>query len=165
MKNKIMQTIVGTFLGLLMLVVGTQIFVFGQENGINGQAGPTLVGVWKITFQPRNCMTGNPVSSPGQGLSVFNEGGTMMESAGNPALRSPGYGIWEASNPFHPTVAFIIRRNNADGTFAGTNVIRSVASLAQSGNNFTDTTTVEIFDANGMLVGTGCATATAVRFQ
>ncbi len=165
MKNKIMQTIVGTFLGLLILVVGTQIFVSGQENKINGQAGPTLVGVWQTTPQQRNCMTGDPTMPPGQGVSTFNEGGTLAEMAGNPALRSQGHGIWEASNPFHPTFAFIIRRHNAEGTFAGNTVVRSVASLAQSGNNYTTTSTVEIFDANGMLVGMGCATATATRFQ
>ncbi len=125
----------------------------------------TIVGVWLTTVTQRNCQTGEPVAPPVQGLSTFNEGGTMAEFAGSSPLRSPGHGIWQASNPFHPTFAFTLLRFNADGTFGGRTVVRQTVSLAQSGNNYTTTGTVEIFAPNGMLVGMGCATATATRFQ
>ena len=172
MKNTFLKPIFVIALAMMTAFTITFSVVSGQgatdtqssDSSLNAP-DRTIVGVWQTTVTQRNCMTGDPTGSPGQGVSVFNEGGTMTESAGNPALRSPAYGIWEASNPFHPTFAFTLLRNNADGTFAGRTVVRSVASLAQSGNNYTTTTTVEIFAANGMLVGMGCATATATRFQ
>lgn len=165
MKNKIMQTIVGMFLGLLILVVGTQIFVSGQENKINGQAGQTLVGVWQTTVQPRNCQTGDPLIPPFQGLITFNEGGTMTEFGGNPTLRSAAHGVWEASNPFHPTFAFNLLRYNADGTFAGRTTSRATVNLGVSGNDYMSSATAQIFAVNGTLISMSCVTATGVRFE
>ncbi len=165
MKNKFMQIIVGTFLGLLMLVVGTQTRVFGQENKINGQQSSALVGVWRNTITLRNCQTGNQIATF-QGLLTFHEGGTMSEFGGiNPVLRSPGHGVWQASNPFHPTFAFTFLRFNADGTLAGTQRVRSTLNLALDGNSFQATSTVEVLDVNDNVVGMPCATTMATRFQ
>ena len=165
MKNKRMQTIVGTFLGLLMLIIGTQTLVFGQENKTNGQQSSALVGVWRNTITLRNCQTGNQIATF-QGLLTFHEGGTMSEFGGiNPVLRSPGHGVWQASNPFHPTFAFTHLRFNADGTFAGTQRIRSTVSLGLDGNAFQSTATAEVLDVNDMVVGMVCVTTTARRFE
>ncbi len=165
MKNKIMQIIVGTFLGLLMLIIGTQTLVFGQENKINGQQSSALVGVWRNTITLRNCQTGAQIATF-QGLLTFHEGGTMSEFGGiNPVLRSPGHGVWQASNPFHPTFAFIFLRYNADGTLAGTQRVRSTLNLALDGNSFQATSTTEILDVNDNVIGMGCVTTMATRFQ
>jgi len=165
MKNKIMQTIVGTFLGLLMLIIGTQTLVFGQENKTNGQQSSALVGVWRNTITLRNCQTGNQIATF-QGLLTFHEGGTMSEFGGiNPVLRSPGHGVWQASNPFHPTFAFTYLRFNADGTYAGTQRVRSTLNLALDGNSFQATSTIEVLDVNDNVVGMPCATTMATRFE
>ncbi len=165
MKNKIMQMIVGTFLGLLMLIIGTQTLVFGQENKTNGQQSSALVGVWRNTITLRNCQTGNQIATF-QGLLTFHEGGTMSEFGGiNPVLRSPGHGVWQASNSFHPTFAFIFLRFNADGTYAGTQIIRSTLNLALDGNSFQATSTIEVLDVNNNVVGMPCATTMATRFE
>ena len=165
MKNKLMQTIVGTFLGLLMLIIGTQTLVFGQENKTNGQQSSALVGVWRNTITLRNCQTGNQIATF-QGLLTFHEGGTMSEFGGiNPVLRSPGHGVWQASNPFHPTFAFTYLRFNADGTFAGTQRVRSTVSLGLDGNAFQSTGMAEVLDVNNNVVGMSCAATMATRFQ
>ncbi len=165
MKNKLMQTIVGTFLGLLMLIIGTQTLVFGQENKTNGQQSSALVGVWRNTITLRNCQTGNQIATF-QGLLTFHEGGTMSEFGGiNPVLRSPGHGVWQASNPFHPTFAFTFLRFNADGTFAGTQRVRSTVSLGLDGNAFQSTGMAEVLDVNDNVVGISCAATMATRFQ
>jgi len=165
MKNKRMQTIVGTFLGLLMLIIGTQTLVFGQENKTNGQQSSALVGVWRNTITLRNCQTGNQIATF-QGLLTFHEGGTMSEFGGiNPVLRSPGHGVWQASNPFHPTFAFTFLRFNADGTFAGTQRVRSTVSLGLDGNAFQSTGMAEVLDVNDNVVGVSCAATMATRFQ
>ena len=165
MKNRFMQTIVGTFLGLLMLLIGTQTLVFGQENKTNGQQSSALVGVWRNTITLRNCQTGNQIATF-QGLLTFHEGGTMSEFGGiNPVLRSPGHGVWQASNPFHPTFAFTFLRFNADGTYAGTQRVRSTVSLGLDGNAFQSTGMAEVLDVNDNVVGVSCAATMATRFQ
>ncbi|MEO6051355.1 MAG: hypothetical protein ABIP78_08495 [Pyrinomonadaceae bacterium] len=108
MKNKFMQIIVGTSLGLLALVSFAQIPVFGQSDQTvqseqtEGVISSTIVGVWQTTVTPRNCMTGDPVAPSFQGLLTFNEGGTMAETSGSagPTLRGPGHGIWNANINF-----------------------------------------------------------------
>lgn len=173
MKNTFLKPIFVIALTILTAFTCTLSVVSGQEATSTQSADSlnapdrTIVGVWQTTVTQRNCQTGEPVSPPNQGISTFNEGGTMAEFAAgmSPALRSPAHGIWEASNPFHPTFAFTLLRFNADGTFAGRTVVRQAVSLAQSGNDYTTSGTVEVFAPNGMLVGMGCATATATRFQ
>lgn len=167
MKNKIMQTIVGTFLGLLILVVGTQIFVSGQDNKINGQSSSAIVGAWQVTATFRNCTTGDPLGPSFQTLYSYHEGGTLTEDSASmsPTLRSTAHGVWESSNMFHPTFAFTFLRFNPDGTFAGTAVIRATVSLGISGNDYTTNGTFQVLVPNGTVVSTGCVTTTAVRFQ
>lgn len=168
MKNKFMQMIVGTFLGLLMLVVGTQTRVFGQENRIQEVPQPfNLVGVWQTVVTQRNCQTGDPTGPNFQSLFTFNEGGTMAEDSAGfpPPLRGSGHGIWAANNMFHPTYAYTFFRFNADGTLAGSNISRHNATFGLSGNDFTANATVEVRAANGNLITTVCLTLTAARFQ
>ena len=176
MKNKFMQMIVGTFLGILLLVSVTQILVFGQEDEIQGQQAQGIVGVWQTVVTPRNCQTGAQIAPAFQGLLTFNEGGTLAEFAAgsSPSLRSPGHGVWEtgnglrpalASNAFNFTAAFNFIRFNPDGTFAGRNTVRQTVTFGPSGNEFTTTGTVEVFAPNGNLIAIGCSTSTATRFE
>lgn len=84
----------------------------------------------------------------------------------SPALRSPGYGIWEKESRSNYSSSFIFQRFNPDGTFAGTQQTTSTITLGgRSGNVYDTTTSIRVFDANNNLIGTGCATATATRFE
>jgi len=164
MKNKFMQTIVGTLLGLLLLIGCAQIFVSGQSDGIRGSG---IVGVFRTTVTQRNCQTGNPIATF-QGLSTFNKGGTMTETSAalSPALRSPGHGVWRREAGFQEySFAFTFLRFNPDGTFAGTQVIRQTAFLTPGDNQYNATGFVEVYNASGNLLGTGCATSVATRFE
>ena len=163
MKNKFMQTIVGTLLGLL-LIGCAQIFALGQSDG---NREPSIVGVFRTTVTQRNCQTGSPIAVF-QGLSTFNKGGTMTETstALSPALRSPGHGVWQrGSGSQYYSFAFTFLRFNPDGTFAGTQVIRQYSTLAPDGNRYDSTGYIEVYNASGNLLGTGCATAVATRFE
>ena len=159
-----MQPIVGTLLGLMMLVGCAQIFVSAQSDNIKE---PGIVGVFRTTVTQRNCQTGNPIATF-QGLSTFNKGGTMTETstALSPALRSPGHGVWRRESGFQEySFAFTFLRFNPDGTFAGTQVIRQTATLAPGGNQYNATGFIEVYNASGNLLGTGCATSVATRFE
>jgi len=173
MKSKFMQTAIGTLLGLLMLVGCAQLLVSAQNSSIFESAQsddirqPDIVGVFRTTVTQRNCQTGNPIAIF-QGLSTFNEGGTLAEtsSALSPALRTPGHGVWRREPGFQQySIAFTFLRFNPDGTFFGTQVIRQSLTLVPGGNQYNTTGFVEAYNASGNLLGTGCATAVATRFE
>ncbi len=172
-----MQTIGGTFLVLLMLFAGTQIFVSGQasEKGDTPEpserSGQSIEGVWRTAVTPRNCQTGLPLAPAFRGLFTFNEGGTMSEygigPGQTPALRSPGHGVWEQQmrGRGNYSFKFIHYRYDASGVFIGSQKITADLDLGFNGNSFMTNSSIEVFDAGDNLVGTGCATATGTRFQ
>ncbi len=164
MKNKFMQTVIGTLLGLLLLVGCAQLLVSAQSDDIRQ---PDIVGVFRTTVTQRNCQTGNPIATF-QGLLTFNEGGTLAETSAalSPALRTPGHGVWRREPGFQQySVAFTFLRFNPDGTFAGTQVVRQSLTLVPGGNQLNSTGFVEAYNANGNLLGTGCSTSVATRFE
>ena len=168
-----MQTTVGTFLALLMLFGASQIFVSGQEKEINSLEPPfvnsaqSIEGVWQTTVTQRNCQTGAVIRSF-RGLSTYHEGGTMSETSAalSPALRSPGHGVWEKESRSTYSSSFIFQFYNPDGTLAGTQkIISTIVIGGRNGNIYDTTTSIQVFDVNNNLLGTGCATATAARFE
>lgn len=167
MKNKFMQTTAGTLLALLMIFAATQILVSGQEKEDAADSAASLEGVWQTTVTQRNCQTGDVIRTS-KGLSVYHKGGTMSETSAAlpPALRGPGFGVWERGRRSTFTSSFIFQRFNPDGTFAGTQKITSNIDLDRwTGNTYATTTSIQILDPNDVVVGTGCATATATRFS
>ncbi len=193
MKNKFMQTTVGTFLALLMLFGCTQFFVSGQESETGNSpeeqiegARQSIVGAWRTAVTLRNCQTGLPLapaSTPAsRGLLTFNEGGTLSEyNAGpgsTPAMRSPGHGVWERLREHEYSLVFIINRYDASGVFIGTQKIRAAlelgasvnvftnnAAISASRNSYTTNASFEIFDASDNLIGRGCATSVGTRIE
>jgi len=174
MKNKFMQTIGGTFLALLMLFAGTQIFVSGQESETNNSpeeqsehARQGIVGAWRTAVTLRDCQTGLPVSPVGRGLFTFHEGGTLSEfNLGPGQNRSPGHGVWEDRRGRRNfSGVFVINRYDATGVFIGTQKVRAAWELSMSGDGYTTTAATEIFDANDNLIATGCATGVGTRIE
>lgn len=168
MKNTFLKSIGTAALAILLLAVFAQIPVFTQILEVVPPGPPrTIEGVFQTTVTQRNCQTGNPIVTF-TGLSTFNQGGTMAEtsSALPPALRSAGHGVWrrEAGSQEY-SFAFTFLRFNPDGTFAGTQIIRQTATLAPGGNQYNSTGFIEVYNVNGNLLGTGCATAVATRFE
>lgn len=191
MKNTFLKTIGAFALAILMSVMFTQISVFAQTKTDEPQtdtqtndffpnpfpfSNPSIVGAWRTAVTLRNCQTGLPVSPVGRGLITFNEGGTLSEYNGSPALppamRSPGHGVWEQRSVRRfPGVfevnrysgVFVVNRYDATGVFIGIQKITAAWELSASGNDFTSNATVEIFDANDNLIATGCATSIGTR--
>ncbi len=82
-----------------------------------------------------------------------------------PALRSPGHGVWHHEQGPNYSFTFIHYRYDASGVFIGSNKITASLLLGASGNEFTTSSVVEVFDANDNLIATGCATAAGTRFE
>ena len=141
-----------------------------QSSASSNASEKTIAGVWRTVVTPRNCQTGDPVAPSFRGLFTFNEGGTMSEygiSPGlSPALRSPGHGVWQREHGWQDyAFAFTFYRYNASGIFIGSQKITATLELGASGDVFTTTSAIEVFDANDNLIGAGCATAVGTRFE
>ena len=130
----------------------------------------TIVGVWQTLITPRNCQTGDPLIAPFQGLNTFHEGGTLSEfgvgPGSSPALRSPGHGVWQREHGWQSySFRFTHYRYDVNGVLVGSNDITAALELAASGDEYTTIATSEIFDANHNLIGRGCTTTSAKRFE
>ena len=158
-----MQIIVGTFLGLVMLFAGTQIFASGQND--KGQS-QSIQGTWRTIVTPVNCQTGVPVAPAFRGLSSFHKGGTLSGATTNTVTVTPIFGVWQRGQGFHDyEYAFTNFRFDTSGVFIGTQTVRLIAALGASNNEFTATAIGEGFDTNGNLIFTRCSTVTGTRFE
>lgn len=171
MKNIFTQSVIGTFLGILLLFGCATSFVFGQNaqggtKGFEDGFGPGIEGVWRTTITQRVCGSGAVIRTA-KGLTTFNEGGTIAETSNAlpPAFRGSGHGLWEKQSSRTYTGAFVFQIFNPDGSFAGTQKISQTYQLSRFGDTYTSTGTVQISDPNDNVIANGCATATATRFE
>jgi hypothetical protein len=133
----------------------------------------TLVGVWLTTVRPRNCQTGELLPAPvlqGHGLFTFHEGGTASEygigPGQTPALRSPGHGVWRKTHGWQEyAYSFLFTRYDANGVFAGSSRVTSALVLDESGDAWTSSSQVEVFDAAGNLILAPCVSGFGTRFE
>ena len=163
-------------LAVITALIMTSSLVSGQdiqENQSSESANArerTIQGVWRTMITPRNCQTGLPLGPAFPGLFTFNKGGTMSEygigPGASPALRSPGHGIWQREHGWQDySLKFTYYRYNASGVFVGSQKVTAALELGASGDEFTTNSSIEVFDANDNLIGTGCATAAGMRFE
>ena len=163
-----MTTIAGTFLASLIVFGFAQIYVSGQENTSDKKTAKSIVGVWETAVTVRNCETGAPLAPEFQGLSTYNSGGTYTESSGggNPVLRSPGHGIWERENGWRNySLKFVFLRFNSSGVLIGKQKVFQTLELSENGDQLTSSGRFEVLDLNGNVIGSGCSTAAATRFE
>ena len=158
-----------TALTMTVSIVSGQNIQDKQSSASSHAHERTIVGVWRTVVTVRNCQTGDPVFSI-PGLFTFNEGGTMAEygigPGSSPALRSPGHGLWQREHGWQEfSYAFTYYRYNASGVFIGSQKVMAALELGASGNEFTTSSAIQVFDANGNLIGTACANAAGMRFQ
>ena len=137
--------------------------------GINAQAKGerSLEGAWDMNIAFTNCDTGEPLRQRA-GLISFIFGGVLQEFGTGQAIpqnRTDAHGNWShVSGQQYYAVAKSFRFN-ADGSLAGTAKLYRTIVLETGGGSFTSTVTSEIFDANGNLVGNGCATEAGIRIE
>ncbi len=165
--NKRTQTFIFVVAMMLSLTLGLSA-AFGQDSeskqdrDSSERGRNSIVGTWMATVTIRNCATGLPIISVPV-LNTFDRGGTMMETSQSLATRSAGHGIWKRTRGHEYISVFLFRRVNADGTNNGSQKVRRTHVL--DGDTLTTEATFEIFDPNGVLVSTGCATETATRLE
>ena len=125
-----------------------------------------LEGTWRVEVTIRNCQTGEALRTFPAFLT-FAQGGTLVETTTgfSPAMRSPGHGFWEhtGGDTFKAvSEAFLF---NPAGVWVATQKLTQTIAIGNNPDELTSTATNEIFDTNGNLTTSGCATAIAHRLE
>ena len=163
MKTRYLKIISGMALATT-LALATQNSVLaqsGQEQ--RGKEQQPLEGVWDISITIRSCTTGAALAT-GRAIQIFIDGGTMTEIADR-ANRSAGLGTWRHLGGRNYATHHEFIEYSAAGSFNGTTVLTREIELSANADDFTATTTTEVFNAAGQLINTVCATSTATRFE
>jgi hypothetical protein len=167
MKNWLLKGVLEGVLAaaiVLPALSGTQVPAFAQSaQEQRGQEEQGIEGVWDIIVTVRSCATGAALFT-GQVIHMFIDGGTLTEVADR-ANRSAGLGTWRHLGGSSYTSHHKFIEYTAAGGFNGTTVLTREIELSKDADEFTATTTSEVFNATGQLVSTGCATSTATRFE
>lgn len=139
----------------------------GSDDIWNGAGARSVEGAWDVTVTIRNCADGVEIRSFPR-LNTFMQGGTMQETAAGgtpaqPALRTPGHGIWELvdGRSFKYTIKFL--RLNADGSPAGFVRETRAVEVSPMGAHYTATGTAFIHLPNGTVIGPVCATEAGTK--
>lgn len=164
MKNMNKKTILGAFpsvLGLMALLTCTFLATSATAGDSSSKCrGNRLVGFFESEITVTNC--NGVVLKILEAYEQFNQGGTLT-SVDNQPLRTPGIGTWQSNGGGSYSAPFQSFSFNTDGTPAGESKFTRDIQLAPDGNSYTSVVTVEIFDVNGNLVATLCATEVATR--
>jgi len=163
MKYKFSKTIVIAAFAIMLLVTMALVPASAQE-----QKGPKkLEGSWNVSVTGIDCQTGAPLGTTTPSILTYSYGGTMQEVGSRvaPSRRGSGYGVWSHESARRYGSAFQFFRFNADGTFAGRQLLRQEIELSESGDEFTSFATGQIVDADGNVISTGCSQGLATRFE
>lgn len=164
-EGNVMRRMTATSITLALVAIVGAFAMSGSTIRAQDPPQRSLVGVWLTEVTRRSCDTGDPIATSRTQVT-FAEGGTLLETIGPSVSRSPGNGIWKREqgwNEYSFTLRFM--RYDAFGSFVGSGVVRATLTLDETGDHYTSTTTNDVLDVNGNVVGRGCATSESTRFQ
>lgn len=147
-----------------MLFLGSGQTARAQSEEGNSQKG--LEGAWRLQLTVLDCNSGQALRTF-PAVFTFAKGGTAtVTTAGQlPSLATPGLGAWRHTYRRHysaVTDAFVF---SPAGAWIQTHRLTRAIKVSIDGDTFTDTVALEIFDTNGNLIVTGCATSVASRLE
>jgi hypothetical protein len=149
--------------GILVLASGLLIARAQSED-----AGPHtgLEGTWRVQVTIRDCHTGVALRTF-PALFTFAKGGTLsVTTAGQlPALSTTGFGVWRHTDGHAYSAvseAFVF---STAGVWTQTHRLTRAIEIGNDEDKFTDTVALQIFDTNGNVIVTGCATSVGSRFE
>jgi hypothetical protein len=153
---------------LLLLVLGIAM-VSGMPSGramTQESHGGKIEGTWRVQVSRRDCQTG-AVQQTFPAMLTFGQGGTLTGTSTvlPVALRGPDHGIWSHNGGQSyraVSEAFIF---NPAGAWTTTQRINQEIELSANSDTFYSNATTEFFNAAGVSIATGCATAIATRME
>jgi len=162
MNNMIKKAILGTLtsvLGLMALLICATSAIAGNSSPQDGGGG-RLVGLWETEVTVTNCQ--GVTLKTLEAYTTYHQDGTLSNTDTN-GLTGPGSGTWQnlGEGSFSSTIRSF--SFDANGINTGEGKITQMIQMAPDKMSFTGTATVEIFDVNGNLVATLCASGVATR--
>lgn len=179
MKNIFVKTISRAAFVILMMTMIAQVRVSAQDVETEGQGkdqtqedlssrrgNARIVGTWDVQVTIRVCQTGAAIRTFAS-IGTFNFGGTTLDStSGIPqSLKTPGQGVWNYIGGRDYRFKFKSFSFDASGNFTGWTIINHRATLNRWRDEYESAGTAEVYSPTGVLLFTGCATTTAVRFE
>ena len=96
---------------------------------------------------------------------TFHRDGTMTADTGALEGYTSEYGSWQREPGSHNySFRDTALSTDENGAFAGSGIITATVHLTNA-NSFTYSATIQVFDANGNLIGTFCGRSTGTRFE
>jgi hypothetical protein len=150
-----------------VVMSGAALIAAGQGNAASEAQARTLQGTWRVQITLRNCQTGEALRPPFAALATFAAGGTLTTADGglSPLVRGAGHGIWRhtTDHSFEAlSDAFLF---TPAGILNGTQRLRQSIDIGWDPDEFTAVVSAEILDAQGTVLGTGCATSAGRRME
>lgn len=147
-----------------MLVLGFGLPTRAQSQNAGSHNG--LQGTWRVQVTVRDCQTG-VAQRAFPAVLAFAKGGTLtVTTAGQlPSLSTTGLGVWRHTDDHNYSAvseAFVF---SSAGAWIQTHRLTRAIEVGNDADEFTDTVALEIFDTNGNLIVTGCATSIASRLK
>ena len=149
-----------------LVLAAVQMSGAGPEQGGSVPDRARLEGTWRVDSTIVDCQTGAAIATAPV-LNTFLAGGSMLsQPSANPALLSPGQGVWKhiGGHRFENTV-LLFQFNPANGVYAGTVTIQRDIQLQWHFDEFTSIDSAEAADANGNVIGRRCATTVGRRLR
>lgn len=147
-----------------MLVLGSGLTARARAQDAGSQNG--LQGTWRVQVTVRDCQTGQALRTF-PALFAFAKGGTLTATTAGqlPSLSTSNLGVWRHTDGHTYSAvseAFVF---SPAGAWTQTHRLTRVIEIGNDANEFTDTVALQIFDTNGNLIVTGCATSVGSRFE
>ena len=121
-----------------------------------------------VQVTQEDCSLHTPIGTPFLSLLTYNRGGTVTDTTSNPmgfaAVRGPGHGVWSKAGN-HTFKAYTIAFVTLNGVLTRTQTILQTIEVDSSDTYKVTAASVKFFAPDGTLLFTGCATATAKRFE
>ena len=125
------------------------------------QNANSIEGVWNVTVTVTNCQTGALIRVV-RAIQGFSHDGSFTETAST-YLRGSSVGTWNHNGGENYSSTYWFFRYTPTGGFSSFAYALNSETLADDGNHFTASGTVQDFDATGNLIATGCVVHSATR--
>jgi hypothetical protein len=136
----------------------------------NGSAGASIVGLWNIQFVSQGNIAHNPSIPDGAlidfGFNQWHSDGTEILNSGGhaPATENFCLGVWGQTGFLtYELNHFALSYNATSGDLANVVNIREQATLSPSGESYTGTFTLNVYDTKGNQVDHVAGTILATR--
>ncbi len=138
---------------------------FSAKAAQSEESAKGLQGTWRAQLTVRDCQTGVALRTF-PALFTFAKGGTSTDATAGllPALSTTGLGVWRHTDGHAYSVVSESFVFSTAGVWTTHRLTRAI-EIGNDGEMFTDTVGLQIFDTNGNVIVTGCATSVGSRFE